>query len=118
MFNFFKKKKRLELKDQSVINVHFSIDPFGEVDIDIDWISDEDNMAMLLATLLNSINNGSYSTSIVRILSDAMEEDQSIKPFVTKTLINWQNITATETSKEKPVVRPSDFSYSINTNEQ
>tara|TARA_R100001163_G_C5040192_1_gene178508 strand:- start:473 stop:829 length:357 start_codon:yes stop_codon:yes gene_type:complete len=118
MFDFFKKSKKLELEDQSVINVRFSVDPFGEVDIDIDWISDEDSVAMLLATLLHNINNGSYSTPTVDILSKTMKEDERLKTFISKALINWQNISAAETSKELPVVRPSDFSYGINKNEQ
>ena len=118
MFDFFKKKKKLELEDQSVINVHFSVDPFGEVDINMDWISDEDAISMLLATLLSNINSGNYSTAIVDILTKSMQEDEKYKPFISKTLANWKNITALQTSKELPVVRPSDFSYGINKDEQ
>ena len=118
MFDFFKKKKKLELEDQSVINVRFSVDPFGQVDIDIDWISDEDSVAMLLATLLHNINNGSYSTATVDILSQHMQEDETLKLFISKALVNWQNISSSQTLKELPVVRPSDFSYGINKNEQ
>ncbi len=118
MFNFFKKKPKLELEDQSVINIRFRVDPFGEVDIDIDWVSSEPAIAMLLANLLNNINNGYYSTNIVEILSDAMQDDESLKPFITEALNNWKNITLLESAKEIPIVRPSDFSQTINKNEQ
>ena len=67
MFNFFKKKK-LELEDNSVVNIHFKVDPFNEVDVTIDWVSDEETIAVILATLYNN-NNGNYSDSIINILS-------------------------------------------------
>ena len=35
MFDFFNKKKKLELKDNSVVTVQFKADPFGEVDKDV-----------------------------------------------------------------------------------
>jgi|9_EtaG_2_1085328.scaffolds.fasta_scaffold70070_2 hypothetical protein len=117
MFNFFK-KRNLELEDQSVATVTFKVDPFNEVDVTIDWISDEDSIGVMLATLLYNINNGNYSDSIIDILSNAMQEDKDSEKFIRQTLFNLKAITKLQTSKETPVVRPSDFSYSINKNEE
>jgi hypothetical protein len=117
MFNFFK-KRNLELEDQSVVSVTFKVDPFNEVDVTIDWVSDEDSISVILATLLYNINNGSYTDSVLDILSNAMQEDKSSEKFIKQTLFNLKAITKLQTSKEIPMVRPSDFSYSINKNEE
>ena len=117
MFDFFNKKKKLELKDNSVVTVQFKADPFGEVDIDINWISSEDSVSLVLAKLLNNINSGTYSTDIVDILSDAMQENPHTSDFIAQTLIHWKDVTSAQTSKEIPIVRPSAFSNNINKNE-
>ena len=65
MFNFFKKNKKLELEDNSVVTVQFKADPFGEIDVDINWVSSEETVSVVLAKLLNNINNGTYSTDTV-----------------------------------------------------
>ena len=117
MFNFFKKKK-LELEDNSVVNIHFKVDPFNEVDVTIDWVSDEETIAVILATLLYNINNGNYSDSIINILSESMQKDKKSEKFITQTLFNLKTITKLHEAKDIPLVKPSDFSYSINKNEE
>tara|TARA_R100000005_G_C4977063_1_gene188107 strand:+ start:460 stop:852 length:393 start_codon:yes stop_codon:yes gene_type:complete len=130
MFNLFKKKHQTNVETASdkdpVLSVTFKVDTLGHTDIEMVWLSDDDVISTLFAELIVNINSGEYSHSIMKILSDDLENSKN-KEFITSTILKVKQITDKLTAAlyaqagenaEKPIVRPSEFSYNVVKNQQ
>ena len=130
MFNLFKKKQPTDIEISSekdpVLSVTFKVDTLGDTDIEMVWLSDDDAISTLFAELIVNINSGEYAHSIMKILSNDLENNEN-KEFITATILKVKHLTDKLTAAlyaeaganaEKPIVKPSEFSYNVVKNQQ
>lgn len=115
--NIFRKKnnKSTELINANSNRIEFIFDKNKEANIKISIVDTEIDDAQLLADLIHNIVSGGYTDNIMTILLSLSETDETIKKFVTQTLIYYSmyqtNFVYKDNSRDsnEPMIKPTEF---------
>lgn len=120
MFNIFRKNKEVltATEDDPIVSANFYVDVNNNVNIYLDWTSDDDTIPPVLAALLFNINNGLYADKIVNIIGEEIKTDNENKNFLMTILLEWKKLNdkLTQTNNHiinQPLVRPTSFNANV-----
>lgn len=96
--------------------IEFLVDSNNNPYIKISILNTDSSDAKNFADLIFNIVGGSYVDSIIKTMLDLSKEDDTIKTFVTQTLIQYSLLNSqylsnvlNSTTTNSPIVKPSEF---------
>jgi hypothetical protein len=118
--NLFRKNNEPNKEQHEKINaITLVLGEDNEPFVHISVTNTENDKAIFFAKMLHELNSGKYLVSMINILKELADQDDTINAFINKVMINWKQYQDIEKEQNRiqnhhdPVVKPSDFFKSL-----
>ena len=110
---WFNSKLFKQNKDDDKNYIIFSINPNGDVNLEILLHSNQIADAYSFGDLLYGLNNGIYADQMVTTLTEVNKTNSNYINFVHAVILRWHTLlglgSKNENNKFEPIIKPSQF---------